>query len=116
MLAGSAVQREGGGLARSPTTVKLGEEALLPSRKSHLALFAEKCGAAAELHAGDRAAAVLAAITGTMAFDPASVPHSIDPKAGLRDYYDFASYNQSTQGHLNSDGLCFVKRNYDSPP
>ena len=34
---------------------------------------------------------------------------------GLRDYYDFATYNQSTQGHLNSDGLCFVKRNYLSP-
>jgi len=55
-------------------------------------------------------------LTGAMAFDPQSVPHSTDPKAGLRDYYDFATYNQSTQGHLNSDGLCFVKRNYDSPP
>jgi hypothetical protein len=55
--------------------------------------------------------------TGPMAFDPQSVPHAIgnDPKTGLRDYYDFATYNQSTQGHLNADGLCFVKRNYDSP-
>jgi len=55
--------------------------------------------------------------TGPMAFDPQSVPHAIgnDPMTGLRDFYDFATYNQSTQGHLNADGLCFVKRNYDSP-
>jgi len=31
---------------------------------------------------------------------------------GLRDLYDFATYNQSTQGHLNSDGLCAVERHY----
>ena len=56
--------------------------------------------------------------TGPMAFDPGSVPHAsgTDAATGLRDYYDFATYNQSTQGHLNSDGLCFVKRNYPSPP
>jgi len=56
-------------------------------------------------------------LTGEMAFDPQSVPHATgtDPSTGLRDYYDFATYNQSTQGHLNSDGLCFVKRNYASP-
>ena len=55
--------------------------------------------------------------TGAMAFDPGSVPHATgnDPSTGLRDYADFATYNQSTQGHLNSDGLCFVKRNYASP-
>ena len=55
---------------------------------------------------------------GPMSFDPQSVPHATgnDPKTGLRDYYDFATYNQSTQGHLNADGLCFVRRNYDSPP
>ena len=53
---------------------------------------------------------------GAMSFDPETVPHATDPGTGLRDYYDFATYNQSTQGHLNSDGLCFVKRNYPSPP
>lgn len=54
---------------------------------------------------------------GAMRFDPQSVPHAVgqDPASGLRDYYDFATYDQSTQGHLNSDGLCFVKRNYPSP-
>lgn len=54
---------------------------------------------------------------GAMSFDPQSVPHAVgkDPASGLRDYYDFATYNQSTQGHLNSDGLCFVRRNYPSP-
>jgi len=56
--------------------------------------------------------------TGVMSFDPQSVPHATgsDPSTGLRDYFDFSTYNQSTQGHLNSDGLCFVKRNYPSPP
>jgi hypothetical protein len=34
----------------------------------------------------------------------------------MRDYADYLTYNQSTQGHLNSDGLCFVSRNYPSPP
>jgi hypothetical protein len=55
--------------------------------------------------------------TGRMAFDPQSVAHATgsDPATGLRDYYDFATYNQSTQGHLNSDGLCAVERQYPSP-
>ena len=54
---------------------------------------------------------------GAMAFDPQSVPHATGSNActGLRDYYDFATYNQSTQGHLNSDGLCYVARHYPSP-
>jgi hypothetical protein len=33
----------------------------------------------------------------------------------LRDYYDFATYDQGTQGHLNSDDLCAVERHYPSP-
>jgi|CZKU01.1.fsa_nt_gi hypothetical protein len=55
---------------------------------------------------------------GPMAFDPQSVPHCTgsDPSTGLCDYEDFTTYDQSTQGHLDSDGLCFVKRNYPSPP
>jgi hypothetical protein len=54
---------------------------------------------------------------GPMAFDPQNVPHCINRNSatGLCDYYDFTTYNQSTQGHLNSDGLCFVSRNYPSP-
>ncbi len=58
-----------------------------------------------------------AKFTGAMRFDPQTVPHAsgTDPASGLRDYYDFSTYDQSTQGHLNSDGLCFVKRNYPSP-
>ena len=55
-------------------------------------------------------------LVGAMRFDPHGVPASDgNPASGLRDYYDFATYNQSTQGHLNSDGLCYVKRNYASP-
>jgi hypothetical protein len=56
--------------------------------------------------------------TGPMSFDRQSVPLAInnDPRTGLRDYYDLAQYLQSTEGHLNADGLCYVRRNYDSPP
>ena len=56
-------------------------------------------------------------LVGAMRFDPHGVPSAIDndPSTGLRDYYDFATYDQSTQGHLNSDGLCYVQRNYPSP-
>jgi hypothetical protein len=50
---------------------------------------------------------VHAKFTGPMAFDAQSV-------SGLTDYYDFASYNASTLGHLNSDGLCYVDRHYPS--
>ncbi len=56
--------------------------------------------------------------TGQMFFNPETVPTeppSGDPAKGLRDYYDFSTYDQSTQGHLNSDGLCFVGRAYPSP-
>jgi len=51
---------------------------------------------------------VHAQFTGPMAFDAQSV-------SGLADYYDFATYDQSTQGHLDSDGLCYVDRHYPSP-
>ena len=53
-----------------------------------------------------------------MGFDSLDVPHdpSGDPATSMRDYADYLTYNQSTQGHLNSDGLCFVSRNYPSPP
>jgi hypothetical protein len=55
-------------------------------------------------------------LVGAMRFDPHGVPASdSNPSTGLRDYRDFATYNQSTQGHLNSDGLCYVQRNYASP-
>ncbi len=54
---------------------------------------------------------------GAMRFDPGSVPHAVggNPATGLRDYYDFSTYDQSTQGHLNADGLCYVQRRYASP-
>jgi hypothetical protein len=55
-------------------------------------------------------------LNGVMSFDHESIPLSTNPSQGLRDYYDFSTYNQSTQGHLNSNGLCFVARNYPSPP
>lgn len=51
-------------------------------------------------------------------FDNGSV--SLDsgakPNEALRDYYDFAQYVQSTQGHLNGgEGLCYAERRYPSP-
>jgi len=56
--------------------------------------------------------------TGQMGFDTAGVPVNPtgDPATSFRDLYDFMTYNQSTQGHLNADGLCAVKRRYPSPP
>jgi len=44
-------------------------------------------------------------------YDPAGNPSQV-----MRDYRDYMTYNQSTQGHLNSNGLCFVSRHYPSPP
>jgi hypothetical protein len=56
--------------------------------------------------------------TGAMTFDTLSVP--VDPTGNpanaLRDFYDYTIYNHSTFGHLNSDGLSFVDRQYASPP
>jgi hypothetical protein len=53
-----------------------------------------------------------------MGFDSLSFPHNPagSPTNSIRDYADYMTYNQSTQGHLNSDGLCFVQRHYPSPP
>ncbi|MFT3766792.1 MAG: hypothetical protein QM820_14945 [Minicystis sp.] len=55
---------------------------------------------------------------GQMSFDTSGLPvnPSGNPKTSVRDLYDYMTYNQSTGGHLNADGLCFVKRNYPSPP
>jgi hypothetical protein len=52
-----------------------------------------------------------------MGFDSLTIPYdpSGDPSMVMRDYYDYMTYDQSTQGHLNSDGLCFVARHYPSP-
>jgi hypothetical protein len=52
-----------------------------------------------------------------MGFDSLDTPYDPtgSPKSFMRDYWDFMRYDQSTQGHLNSDGLCFVRRQYDSP-
>jgi hypothetical protein len=58
------------------------------------------------------------AFSGPMAFDPQGVPRAIaeDPATGLRDYYDFATYDQSTGFGLNDDGRCALTRHYPSPP
>jgi hypothetical protein len=52
-----------------------------------------------------------------MGFDSLSIPHDPtgDPASVMRDYQDYMRYDQSTQGHLNSDGLCYVGRHYPSP-
>jgi hypothetical protein len=54
-----------------------------------------------------------------MRFEPGdlTVNPAGEPAQALRDYRDFVHYVQSTQGHLNGgEGLCFVRRNYPSPP
>jgi hypothetical protein len=52
-----------------------------------------------------------------MSFDTGGIPVNPagDPKSVVRDLRDFMTYNLSTQGHLNADGLCAVKRGYPSP-
>jgi hypothetical protein len=57
--------------------------------------------------------------TGQLHFDPLKVNVTIggsNPTVGLRNYYDFIRYTQATQGHLNSQGLCYIGRQYPSPP
>lgn len=54
---------------------------------------------------------------GVVAYDPVNVP--VNPSggaAGLKDVVDYMTYNLSTSGHLNNDGLCFPARKYPSPP
>jgi hypothetical protein len=56
---------------------------------------------------------------GQMSFSTLNVPvdsHESDPSKAIRDYYDFIRYTQSTQGHLNSQGLCYIDRQFPSPP
>jgi len=44
------------------------------------------------------------------------VDSSGDPGEVFRDYRDYVSYLQSTQGHLNGgEGICYVERDYPSP-
>jgi hypothetical protein len=62
-------------------------------------------------------AGYMAPATTQMGFDSLTIPYTPggDPSKAMRDYADYLLYNQSTQGHLNSDGLCYVSRNYPSP-
>ena len=56
---------------------------------------------------------------GQMSFSTLTVPvdpHETDPSKAIRDYYDYLRYSQSTQGHLNSQGLCYIDRQFPSPP
>jgi hypothetical protein len=56
--------------------------------------------------------------TGQMFYDPLQVSVCIGedmPGSCLGSYYDFIRYSQSTQGHLNSQGFCFIDRQYPSP-
>lgn len=66
---------------------------------------------------------------GAMSFSTLSVPinpngtctgtigqdFTLDNCKYIRDYYDYIRYTQSTQGHLNSQGLCFIDRQYPAP-
>lgn len=53
-----------------------------------------------------------------MTFDTLTIPVNPtgDPAMVIRDFYDYTTYNHSTFGHLNADGLSFVDRQYPSPP
>jgi hypothetical protein len=53
-----------------------------------------------------------------MTFDTLTIPVNAggNPAQAIRDFYDYVTYNHSTFGHLNADGLSFVDRQYPSPP
>lgn len=55
--------------------------------------------------------------SGVRKFDSGSV--AVDPNgnasSALRNYADYVTYEQSTQGHLNADGLCAIERQFASP-
>lgn len=64
------------------------------------------------------AAAATDRIVGTVSYETGGVAVTAaggDPATGLRDLADYMSYNQSTLGHLNNDGLCFPQRNFAAP-
>lgn len=55
-------------------------------------------------------------VAGTVKYETGSVPYNASGgAAGLKDFYDYASYNLSTFGHMNNDGICYPARNYPSP-
>jgi hypothetical protein len=64
------------------------------------------------------AATYIAPGDAAMTFDTLAIPVSAagDPATVIRDFYDYTTYNHSTFGHLNADGLSFVDRQYPSPP
>jgi hypothetical protein len=55
--------------------------------------------------------------SGVRKFDAGSI--TVDPngaaESSLRSYADFVAYQQSTQGHLNADGLCAIDRKFAAP-
>jgi hypothetical protein len=53
---------------------------------------------------------------GYLRYEPVSVP--VNPAgglSGLKDLVDYMTFNLSTFGHLNNDGLCFPHRNFPAP-
>lgn len=62
--------------------------------------------------------AYIAPGTGAMTFDTLTIPVNPtgDAAKAIRDFADYTTYNHSTFGHLNADGLAFVDRQYPSPP
>ncbi len=53
-----------------------------------------------------------------MDFNLQDVPYrtTSDSATSLQNYGEFVDYTVSEHGHLNSDGYCYVSRNYPSPP
>ncbi len=97
----------GAGPALAEVTVAdLGFDLQAPKDAQNAAVPWRTCG---PVEAGERT-------TGTLAFDPVNVP--VNPAggaAGLANYVDYMTYNLSTFGHLNNDGLCFPERQFPAP-
>ncbi len=97
----------GPGAASAEVTVDdLGLDLYAPKDAQNAAIPWRTCGPA---QAGERTA-------GTVSLDPVNVP--VNPAGGatgLKDLVDYMTWNLSTFGHLNNDGLCFPDRQYPSP-
>lgn len=88
------------------TTADLIGDFLAPKDAQMNAIPWRTCG---PVNAGERT-------SGTVSYDPGTV--AVNPaggSAGLKNLAEYMTYNLSTFGHLNNDGLCFPDRQYPSP-
>jgi hypothetical protein len=106
LAARKSVMTGAGPMTAELTTADLAFDFLAPRDAQNAPIPWRTCG---PVEAGERT-------TGTVSYDPATVPTSPQGgAAGLANLLDYMTYNLSSFGHLNNDGLCFPDRKYPSP-